>query len=122
MSNCYTSVSAEKLFACTDNEFAALKAALATGKDDVMRESHGFELERQGGMAFIFAELAGTEEYLPKVFLAVVGQLLRKAGTKFLSFGCACYADKMRVDSHGGYNFRITDEGKLIHPELVWPA
>lgn len=70
---------------------------------------------------FISGEEFLSIDDLPEEFLSLLGEILRKAGKKYLGFGVAFFGDRPTVESAGGCEFRIYQDGRCIEPGLVWP-
>jgi hypothetical protein len=70
-------------------------------------------VEYYGDEVYLFGEDSARESYLPKRFLAGLGQVLKEVGMPFLEVGVAFVCNKFRPDSHGGTRFRIYKGGTL---------
>jgi hypothetical protein len=120
MSNSYAKSAAESAVPCTPAQCAELATLLnAPPANDA--ETHGFKVEPYGKGAFLFAEYSAHPEYLPEPFMAALAGLLRAANMSHLEIGCAYSCDRLEPGAFGGESYRITDEGKLVRPAILWP-
>jgi hypothetical protein len=65
---------------------------------------------------------SSTPDDLSEEFLKALGKLIGAAGLPYLEVGCAFTCDKYRAGSHGGNDFRIYPDGRLISALKVWPV
>jgi hypothetical protein len=108
---------------CSKEEHAALVRALGTGSDE-RDQWHGFEACEWSENApefYMYAKEHGEVDELPAEFLELLGRLMPANHRKYVEIGTAFYCDKMRPGEFGGTECRITPEGKIIRPEIVWP-
>lgn len=69
---------------------------------------------------YLYAEDCGQPDEIPEPVLARLAEILRAADLPHVEFGFACTSDRLSPGSHSGGAFRITTEGKLVFPEVVW--
>ena len=117
MANYYSIATAQVRVPCSAADFQELEHLI---KEEVLDEGgepafHGYTVEYCHGEVYLSTggEDSAQEVYLPKRFLARMGQVLKNAEIPFLEVGVAFLCDKLRPDSHGGTRFRIYQDGTL---------
>ena len=130
MSNCYTDITATESIKATTEEAAAIFRALLgetqPEKDDRdvasgTHEDSAFAAEYYpDGDLYFFAEDNGDIDQIPDDAIKVVGSILHRLQKPYLEFGYAFRSDRHTPGSHGGGTFRITDQGTLVHPAVLW--
>ena len=117
MANYYSIATAQVTVPCSEPDFQELEHLI---KEEVLDEGgepafHGYTVEYCHGEVYLSTggEDSAQEVYLPKRFLARMGQVLKNAEIPFLEVGVAFLCDKLRPDSHGGTRFRIYQDGTL---------
>jgi len=120
MANYYTTIVATETLKCSEEQYERLQEVLED--DSVTAFSHGFVVELcEDNRLYITAEDNGDPDALPEQFLQEIGKLLQEQGSPYLEFAMSFTCSKLRQDGFGGGYFRITSQGKLVFPELVWP-
>jgi hypothetical protein len=119
MANNYTTYTADDELLCDAHTFGELRELIEEEVDE--DDSHDFVLSLCDGKLHMYAELAGNTDYLPEPFLKRLGALIAANGRDFWQFGYADTCDKMRPGSHGGGQMRITKEGEVVYPTVIWP-
>ena len=115
MSDYYSIATAQVAVPCSEAGFQELGKLIT---EEVLDEGgepafHGYTVEYHDGEVYLFGEDSARESYLPKRFLAGLGQVLKEVGMPFLEVGVAFVCNKLRPDSHGGTRFRIYKDGTL---------
>jgi len=119
MADYYTTIVATESLQCSQEQYERLLEIL---EDDALTEFfHGFGIELDEDSLYITAEDNGDPDALPEQFLQEIGKLLQEQGSPYLEFAMSFTCSKLRQDGFGGGYFRITSQGKLVFPELVWP-
>ena len=120
--NCYSVGTTDRGLPCSKEMFEKIEAALEKEDKDTGCKS-GFSCELEDGKIFIFSEESVFEDSLSEEFTNLVAELIRaeKGEKNYLNFGVACYGSRSVINSTGGYDFRIYDDGSVQWPEIYWP-
>lgn len=128
MANYSSPAAAADTLACTDDEAALISAALEQQND--LDDASGFQfnwwpddpkVDRTKGQGFLCAEEYADPDHIPELARQLIGQLLVRAKASYLMVGVAQYCDKMRINSFGGYYFKIMADGRMVKPQIHWP-
>ena len=130
--NYYIDITAEETLKCSPEEALELMKLLtpdeptALGGGEALTATHNdscltAEYYPKEGEIHFFAEDYGNIDAIPDEFIERLGKLLAKLKLPHLQFGVACTGDKHDPGSHYGAYFRITADGRLVNPKLVWP-
>src|SRR6266849_5580829 len=120
MADYTTIITAEGSVSCTKDEYEEFKALLyshAEGEEG----GHGFEAEYLDDGIYLYAPENGFSEFLPRNALEYFGELMKRAGLAYLSFGYAETCSKLHAGSCAGGFFRLLPNGEWVFPDLKWP-
>ena len=124
MTDLYSTMAAYDFIKCSPEDFEGLQQFLSVERQRLEDEEDlGFDLEIEyiDGELFIYAENFGDDS-LPENVCSAIGRLLRLSGKEFLEFGYSQASSRIMINSHGGGNFRIYNDGILVHPEVIWAS
>ena len=116
MANSYTIFTAERDIPMTKDDAARLNSLLEDSDADCE-----IEWDDAGGYFVSADNGCSNSDELPYEFLQEFGKLIGDAGLPFLKVGVAYTCDKWRPGSHGGSEFRIYPDGRLVYPEEIYP-
>lgn len=129
----YTTITAENTIKCTREEAEALMRTLTNtiptqpDSEQVITVTHesaclSIEFDTRDNEIYFFAEDYGNVDEIPHEFLTELGRILTRLNKPYIEFGVAFHASKAYPGSSGGTAFRITKDGEVIEPEVVWPG
>lgn len=124
MSNCYQVVAARDSIPCSQELWLDLQELLdkvaSESFETVDYEDHGLTFTWNSGFLYAFAEDWGNLDALPQSVLEKIAGILGCTDLDYWQFGVAYYSDKLRPDSCGGFDVRITKDGTIQHtrPEI----
>lgn len=124
MTDCYSSMTAYDRIPCSLEDFMDLQDILKAERKRLNDEEELYlclDLEYTDGELFIFAQYYFDDDSLPEKVCSAIGRLLKASGIKYLQFGYSQITSTIMVNSHGGGDFRIYNDGALVWPRIVWP-
>lgn len=127
MGDTHATMAAQKLLACSREDTEEFQQILA--EEDARYERgeiddcSGFEAEHiEGEGALFYSQDTPHPECLPEAFIRKVAEVLTRLREPYLEFGVSYTHDGPCADGEGGYFFRVTDKGKVVFAEMVWPV
>jgi len=117
MSNYYSRATARESLKCSEERAGKLINLLSASSTNHGFKAEWYPIDRR---FYLFAEENACPEELSKEFVLALGDLLRQLKKDYLQIGVACYGDKLREDSCGGYYVRIYSNGDMEFAETHW--
>ena len=130
MADYFTIITAESGVECSQEDYDRLCNVFEQKGDGDGFDENGeyveatgltLEYSKERQSLYIYGdEGAANEEHITAEGLKVLGEIIQKAGKKYLEFGAGSYCSKPRPESSGGYYFRVYADGVLRYPKQVW--
>lgn len=93
---------------------------------EALKDYSQLEVCYDNGDLYIYSESECTFEFFDNQadwdeVMGGIGNIIKEAGMKYLTFYYASYCDKPRPASCGGGEFRIMPDGRAVFPKMEWP-
>lgn len=123
MADCYSTMVATQIVACSRKDFEELERAIQGEGEDL----DGIDVESciqveyvDGEGVFLFVEDYFCDDDLSENICSAIGRFLKSVGQEYLEFTYSGTCTRVMVGSHGGGSFRIYADGRLVWPRIEW--